>query len=578
MKIDYEHLYRQETVDFDDPIASETYAYFRHQGPTAIKEGRDEATRFVDDLVDGLYIVRVLDQEVDNFSFTGPPLKPAFTQPPKENGPDWESNGNFDLFKYELSGDHGDFKAPSGKWKTPTVDNESFEKIRHEGRIKMTNYRTGSYRFSDDLWPLWATVSRYSFHDQYPSVAVFIGIFRKRLLNIADLEIEEHENIDSDDPHFGDKRYYLYLDDEMGSVFKTDYNQSVEDFISEFYVDVVKVLFVESTSLRLTYYAGAIDPFKVPKTKAINPDSVSLRTLELFGPPTKPNGSELLDPIHRALANAKTAVVSDLTRKYEPLIDLLEGRTTFKMVAEMIRDLKKPLKALDRARKNGLTKEASSRWLQFRYGIMPVIYSIQDILELYDELSHQFQTVRRRQVLPFNLRRSLEPVYEPVTGQFLPGVPEGAFYFDRSGQVVINTTGKAKFASRSSRALRRSNLNLLSSVWDIVPYSLVVDWFSNTSEYLHAITRDLSNFLDQEVYCYSIRLTLVEHFRRHSLVNGRSEPTIFYTYEEESYHRETFQPKDVELVFFNKFKNWKRHLDAAALSFNALSTFFKNKR
>lgn len=294
-------------------------------------------------------------------------------------------------------------------------------------------------------------------------------------------------------------------------------------------------------------------------------------------------------PSFRAqVETCKSKVVADLGKKYDLLTDMAEFRSTMSTGRSLLQKVVNPLRTYRDLRRKLLSlgkgnREVASRWLEYRYGILPVILSAQDLLEMYEQRESKYQTVRSRAGVSL----------EHPSLRIPPDI--NCRFENRTGDIRINATGKARFSSPSSRLLHQTSLNLVNTAWELIPYSLVVDWFSNFGDWLYSHTSVLDNVIADQAFCLSIKRneSLEEYVQLYRPSDfrqpgGEGWPSLAYTIPEqtvhhlirsidtESYSRVTFKPSDVGLTFNPKFGNWKRYADAYALSLNPLRRLLRS--
>lgn len=132
--------------------------------------------------------------------------------------------------------------------------------------------------------------------------------------------------------------------------------------------------------------------------------------------------------------------------------------------------------------------DVSSAWLAYRYGIMPLIYEIQDYLEAYNNAAEKPQrsTARGKAVSSWsthteNAYHWLYGLREDVTTNtdFKITVRAGVLF---APKVTTGTVGSQ--SDKYGLALHRVPI----AVWEVVTLSMVADWFLNVGDYLNAMT------------------------------------------------------------------------------------------
>lgn len=221
-------------------------------------------------------------------------------------------------------------------------------------------------------------------------------------------------------------------------------------------------------------------------------------------------------------------------------------------------------------------------WLTYRYGVMPLVYSYSDIQKL----------LRRYQY-------TNDKAFKPVNTYSLnPEIPESNQYIrkDVTGNIGITTTVVAAYRTNSLAQLSRISVNPLVTAWELIPYSFVVDWFINVGDY---ITANFSaSFANHVGACTAIRRSITETYQLiyevndtlvRNLVKNTSPYTCWaqgtypwqLTYSSldqgvlrssttESYSRVAFSRGGSVDLSFKPNMNWRRWVDAGALTINQL--------
>ena len=293
--------------------------------------------------------------------------------------------------------------------------------------------------------------------------------------------------------------------------------------------------------------------------------------------------NDINDQVATSIEQVKSDVVSSLMRKYDLMTDLFETRSTAETARKILKSAISPLKTasfvLKTLKSAGAShKEITSKWLELRYGIMPILFSAIDLAEMWDKRESKYQTERSR---------------DTITCPFPElNLPEASCtYTVLRGSYKINATGKAKFSTPSARLLHQTGLNIITSTVEVIPYSLVLNWFTNFSDYLTAQTSGLNEVSTEMSFCYSVKQELdteVWWQRKYSeslSVNGwpsmgfsrtSYQQYLMKSTTETSYRRVVFQPSDVQFILNPMFGNWKRWADAYALSINPLKSLLRS--
>lgn len=140
----------------------------------------------------------------------------------------------------------------------------------------------------------------------------------------------------------------------------------------------------------------------------------------------------------------------------------------------LMRDRVRTIKSFERAQRKAeieLGDALSHVWMNFRYNIMPLVYTAVDIANAYD-FDPEFLTVRKgeKSSPEIIIDSNLPPLV--VDTQFL------VFIKDRAKSDV----------GPFSLTTKQVTGNILTTAWELVPLSFVVDWFINIGDFVTAIS------------------------------------------------------------------------------------------
>lgn len=158
--------------------------------------------------------------------------------------------------------------------------------------------------------------------------------------------------------------------------------------------------------------------------------------------------------------------------------------------------LEKMLWHIERSRRRKtfttLARACSSAWLEYRYGWKPLILDGASIIEQAHNLYYKAHKKRRRFVA-----RSGDSFPATITGTLVvtPDVA-GAYVSSGSAVLNINRTCNAgvicevlpqQTADQLAKVMGYRPHDYVTTVWEIIPYSFVVDWFINVGDWLQAV-------------------------------------------------------------------------------------------
>lgn len=224
-----------------------------------------------------------------------------------------------------------------------------------------------------------------------------------------------------------------------------------------------------------------------------------------------------------------------------------------KLLLRFKRELKKklelqasPYKNYGKVGNESLTEEIASLWMAYRYGIMPIVYSINDGLDLLEMENRKFQSFRGRKDTP-------------VESFDLPG---GYILQDRP--TVTHRCFLKYGYDLDSFVSQGIKFNLAATAWELWPLSFVWDWFFQVGDYLTAsFTPGVVNQIGC-MYSYRVNGQYVWKNDKHSTI------TIDVDY----YRATVIKPDSFIGINSEVFITFKRSMDALALSW---LTFKKKK-
>jgi hypothetical protein len=123
-----------------------------------------------------------------------------------------------------------------------------------------------------------------------------------------------------------------------------------------------------------------------------------------------------------------------------------------------------------------LTTKASNAWLQYRYGIRPLVYDIMGAIEAYEA---SLKPARERFTASDSLTEEEEYNQELVHhASWTSNLRKWRLsnLSVRAGVVVESS------ASQQSLATRLGSKSVLQTGWELVPFSFIVDWFVTTAD------------------------------------------------------------------------------------------------
>lgn len=190
-----------------------------------------------------------------------------------------------------------------------------------------------------------------------------------------------------------------------------------------------------------------------------------------------------------------------------------------------------------------LVGDVASIWMNFRYGIGPIAYSIEDLLNfLYRQ--GVFSTTRSGENRIFDVN------------------------VENMGSLTVHTRDRfwSKVKIDPNHALNGLQTNLFKTAWELVPLSFVIDWVLNIGDLLGSLAGP--NGEVDGVTTYSRKCTMFFELP----FGGGLLPTQL-----EAYSRHIINPNAHVGIVINPTMTYKRWLDAAALSWNQVKRDIRNQ-
>lgn len=210
------------------------------------------------------------------------------------------------------------------------------------------------------------------------------------------------------------------------------------------------------------------------------------------------NMSCISDEITWAIDSARDELISQLNEEAMIAVNIAERQQSINMMTNRVMQIYRftsklrrgdirgaaavlrvdPTPIRSRPKGNGRwrrSKDYSNAWLEFHFGWEPLVQDIGACIDLLSEpIPGGVFTVKGRNT-PFEKRfyRSIDSSFQEYELRELKGRVRG-----KAGAEIYVTDPNAYLANRLGL------VNPLSVVWELVPYSFVVDWFANVSQFI----------------------------------------------------------------------------------------------
>lgn len=299
---------------------------------------------------------------------------------------------------------------------------------------------------------------------------------------------------------------------------------------------------------------------------------------------------EYASDVADAVSSTQQAAYADALNTYDLLSELAESGETFRYLLGRVEGAAESLREFAHAdeptHERARTKTArdllrssdralrryGSRWMEYRYAIMPLIYSFKDVRELLKDRNAVFKTGRSNATIIVDLESSRSSDHQT--------------YQKAQGTIEVKSTYKVAYDYGAlHRVASQIRLNPFTTAWELIPFSFVVDWFANVGTAVTAATSlDLSS---QGLGCTAIKRDYVEETRLWDMRNFSKTKTlsgaacgnltvshshvmscdeILKKVSLQSYDRKLYRSTEFD-VNFDPYLNWKRILDGIVLSY-----------
>lgn len=171
------------------------------------------------------------------------------------------------------------------------------------------------------------------------------------------------------------------------------------------------------------------------------------------------------------------------------LQDVAEMRQTLSMFTRPLSSIQPLLRSMNRSKAGFLKKgvevagssvsSAKNLWLQYRFGIRPLVSSVQGILKALEKTGGKSRQTFRGS---YSLNRSAS-----APGSFTAWDVTCQYNDDRTDLVEIRTGIIMEGGASLPQKLGVDASGLLALPWELVPFSFVADWFLNVGSFLGSL-------------------------------------------------------------------------------------------
>jgi hypothetical protein len=195
--------------------------------------------------------------------------------------------------------------------------------------------------------------------------------------------------------------------------------------------------------------------------------------------------AELVKKIRRHQTSFQGAVFAGELRETIQLIrkPVLAYR---KLHQEYLNSLKKKSRTLKKLPKKALRSAIADHWLEYSFGIVPLYNDIQDGVKTIAE-SRILTDVKWKYVRAFS---TVQSRYQPYSVRSTnPDNPHLDAHLYSKDTVLVKYFGSVDIGSYSGWNPRRVGFdysNWLPAIWELIPYSFLIDYFTNLGEIVSA--------------------------------------------------------------------------------------------
>lgn len=194
---------------------------------------------------------------------------------------------------------------------------------------------------------------------------------------------------------------------------------------------------------------------------------------------------------------------------------------------------------------NDLTDASLSTWMEYRYSIMTLVYSLQDLHKYFLTLNDVYKTTRKRKV------------YDAPVEWFY--IPSG--FTVESNKVVVNDRIwiKRKYDPNSlfDSLAKGLQTNLFKTAWELIPLSFVVDWFINIGDLIDSLLSYQPYLIERQTSSRQLSGTLKLRHKDGFLVEHKVK----------TYHRYLLKEQQVGFLNIENGMDFVRTIDALALTY-----------
>lgn len=202
-----------------------------------------------------------------------------------------------------------------------------------------------------------------------------------------------------------------------------------------------------------------------------------------------------LDDLQSKIDDLKRQVVSDTLEAYDAATEFAERTKTAQTILGILRTCVAPIQTLRRALANFKERPGTTLaeyLLQYEYAIRPLLHSMEQIRKIQKDRGKLVLRKSRSQSITFSTDSQI-PTTEP------------SLYERGSVKVKLRACSYYEFEDELDRVTSSLRFNPLTTAWELIPFSFVVDWFVGIGDWLINQTASLTQVGANALFCVTVR-------------------------------------------------------------------------
>lgn len=202
-----------------------------------------------------------------------------------------------------------------------------------------------------------------------------------------------------------------------------------------------------------------------------------------------------IDDIQSKIDDLKRKVVADTLDAYDAGTEFAERTKTIQTIYGIVKACVSPLNTLRKALASYKSRPGSTlsdHILQYEYAIRPLLYSMEQIRKI------------QKDSWKLTIRKSRSSSLTFSTDSVIP-TKEPSLYERGSMVVKLRACSYYHFEDELDRVTSSLRFNPLTTAWELIPFSFVVDWFVGVGDWLVNQTASLTRLGANALFCVTVR-------------------------------------------------------------------------